>query len=356
MPTRRYAYGIIRTDDEVLFDLNGVDGQHEVYTVGEGGLAVVTSAIDDDGFQALDRAEALRYLAAHQRVLEQVQHDFPVLPIKFGTVLADEAQLRALLRRGAARFDEALATCAGSQQYEVVVLWNVAQVFQAIAADPQIVALKARLAGLPPDEVMQGKLLLGRLVHEALQAQRAAVAGAVLAGLADLAADTLENPVMDDSMVCNTALLIAHARSRELDERLEQLDARFGGGLQIRCVGPLPPYSFTTLEVQRPGAEAVAAAREHLGLPEATSFAALKGAYRRLAARAHPDHNPDQVGAAAEMEQLTAAYKLLVAVAQAQAPAEDAADWPCHFDHAAAEGTLMIAVRRQEVAPVRDEG
>ncbi len=340
----------------MLFEVPGVDGQHEVYTVGEGDLAVVTSPIAHDNFKGLDRSDAVRYLAAHQRVLEMVQQDYPVLPVKFGTVLADEAQLRALLRRGADLIGGTLEACAGKDQYEIVVLWDVAQIFQLIAADEQIVAVKRQLSALPAEEAMAGKVLLGQLVHGALQARRRAVAAVVTEALRDLALDMVENPVMDDSMVSNTALLIPQSATAALDERLSALDERFGGELQIRCVGPLPPYSFTTLEVARPQADAVATALEGLGLPEATSFAALKGAYRRLAAKAHPDHNPDQAGAGAEMEALTGAYKLLVAIAQAQAPEQTAGDWPCRFDRESVEGTLMIALRRQEVAPGRDEG
>lgn len=327
-----------------------IDGGGDVYTVAEGDLAVVTSGVTPGCLQGLSRAEAVRYLGAHQRVLETVQRDFPILPVKFGTTLPDEPRLRALLRQGGDLFRATLAEYAGKEQHEVVVLWDVAQVFQAISADEQILALKQQIAALPPEESKQGRVLLGQVVHQALQERRAVIAQKVLAALDSLATDCIANPLMDDSMVCNVALLINSAQSVELDDRLNALDAHFGGKLQIRCVGPLPPYSFATLEVQRPEAKDVAAARIRLGLAETSSFAEVKGAYRRLAARVHPDHNPGDVAAVAEMEALTESYKLLTAVAQAQAPKDLAGDWTCRFDREAVEDTLLLALRRQEVA------
>lgn len=353
MPKRRYVYGIIRTDEPVLFEVSGIDAG-EVYTVGAGRLAVVTSPVERDGFVGLERADAVRHLTAHQRVLEAIQQDYPVLPVKFGTVLADEERLLTLLQCGADLFAATLDAYAGREQFEVVVLWDVAQVFQSIAADEQILALKAQVAALPPEESAQGRAILGRLVHQILQVRRAAVTAEVLAILSDLAEEHLENPVMDDAMVCNLALLIPQDRSFAFDDRLSLLDARFKGALQIRCVGPLPPYTFATLEVQQANPDAVAAALAALRLSEGASYAAVKSAYRRLAALAHPDHNSG-VGAVAEMETLSAAYRLLTAVAQAQAPNHAEGDWPCHFDRASVENTLMFTLRRPEIAPRRDE-
>ncbi|NTU78735.1 MAG: DnaJ domain-containing protein [Chloroflexales bacterium] len=350
MPIWRYVYGIISTDEQAIFEVGSIDGHGDVYTIDEGGLAVVTSDVDNASFQGLGRTEAIRFLSAHQRVLETVRRDYTVLPVKFGTTLPDEARLRVLLRHGADLFRDALKSFAGKEQYEVVVLWDVAQVFQLIAADERIVAVKQHVANLPPEQLEGGRVLLGQLVHGALQERRKAIATEVLAALHDLAEDTIENPLMDDSMVSNMALLIDEARAADLDEKLSALDERFAGKLQIRCVGPLPPYSFATLEVQPPPAEAVEDARLRLGLDETTSALAIKSAYRRLAARAHPDHNPDNAGAGAAMEALTAAYKLLAAVAQAQAQAEAGDDCLCHLDREAVESTLLLNLKRQEIA------
>jgi hypothetical protein len=346
--TWQYVYGIVRSDDPLLFEVGGVDGADEVYTVGEGGLMAVVSDIARPSLAGQDRAEVIQHLTAHQRVLETVQQDLPVLPARFGTILPDRERVLSLLRRGGAVIGPALDAYAGKQQFEVVALWDLQQVFQQIGADEQIVALKAQIAARGPESGADDRVLVGRLVHAALQQRRALLSQEIAAQLRGPADDVIVNPLMSDAMVANIALLVDDGRRHELDARLDELDAQYGGRLQIRCVGPLPAYSFATLEAQAPSPEAVDAARRELGLPEATSLAGLKSAFRALAAKHHPDHNPGDEGAAARMDALTGAYRLLAGVAQAQAPAASAGDWPCDFGRAAVEATVLVSVARQE--------
>jgi len=321
-----------------------------VHTVVAGGLGVVTSRVDPNSLHGLDRAAAVRYLSAHQRVLEAVMRDYPVLPVKFGTTLPDEGALLALLRQGDQLLRTTLAAYTGKQQREVVVLWELKQVFQEIATQEPIATLRAQIAGLSPDDTVNERIALGQLVHAALQQRRGEIAAQAIAQLRDMADDLIVNPSMDDSMVVNLALLLDDAREGDLDARLDALDALFGGQLQIRCVGPLPPYSFATLEAHVLPFAAIDAARQQLGLTEEASAAEIKRAYRQLAAQAHPDLNPSAEHAVAQMEALTGAYQLLSALAKAQAPADAIDYWPCHLDRAAVERTLLLAVVRQEGA------
>ncbi|MBI4759358.1 MAG: DnaJ domain-containing protein, partial [Chloroflexi bacterium] len=119
--------------------------------------------------------------------------------------------------------------------------------------------------------------------------------------------------------VTNVALLVDKAGRGALDQRLKSLDEEFEGRLHFRCVGPLPPYSFATVEVQVPSFETVDEARRLLGLGEAATPGEIKRAYHRLASRLHPDHNPNSPEAEARMAELTQAYRLLTAYADSQA-------------------------------------
>ncbi|MBX0328863.1 GvpL/GvpF family gas vesicle protein [Oscillochloris sp. ZM17-4] len=350
--TRHYVYGIIPTDDRAIFDVEGIDPANEVHTVVAGDLAVVTSGVSPERLQSLDRAAAVRALSAHQRVLETVMRDYPVLPVKFGTMLPDEDVLRALLGQGEGLMRETLAAYVGKEQREVVVLWDMGQVIQEIAAEGPISALRDQIAAQPAEETVDARVALGQMVHAAIQRRRAQIGDQVIAQLRDLADDVIINPTMDDSMVVNVALLLDQSRQDDLDQRLDELDALFGGKLQIRCVGPLPPYSFATLTVQALPFDAVDAARRQLGLAEEASAAAIKRAYRQLASQAHPDLNPSAEHAVADMEALTIAYDLLGALAKAQSPADDdgSHDWPCRLDRTTVERTLLLSVVRQEGA------
>ncbi len=378
-----YVYAIIPTGDDVIFDVAGVDDeQDEVYTVPHRDLAAVVSASPLADYRGLKRNEAVRYLVPHQRVVEAVMQDFPVLPVKFGTVLPDEAVVHRLLAQGDTLLRTTLEKFSGLVQMEVVVLWELQQVFQEIGQEEHIAQLKAQVAGRPSEETMIERVAIGQMVQASLERRRASLRDYLVHWLREVALDLVVNPLMDDSMVINVALLVDEAGQEALDRKLELLDEEFEGQLHFRCVGPLPPYNFATLEVKVPSFEAIDEARRRLGLGETAILGEIRRAYHRLAGQMHPDHNRDDQEAEARMTELTQAYELLTAYAEnvqrsgggkeqgSRSPEQSkgtgaeecqseienrkpvlsgAEGSKIQFDRKAVKGTLLITIRRQEI-------
>jgi hypothetical protein len=340
--THRYIYAVIPSGQRGIFGVGGVGDNHdEVYSIPNRNVAAVVSASPLADYRGLKREQAVRYLVAHQRVVETVMQDLPVLPVKFGTVLPDEAWVHRLLMQGGTLFRTTLEQIAGRVQMEVVVLWNLQKVFQEIGQEAHIAQLKEEIAGRPAEETLVERVAVGQMVQAALEQRRAAVRACVVCPLRELAQDLVINPSMDDSMVANVALLLDQAGREALDRQLELLDQQFEGQLLFRRVGPLPPYSFATVEVQAPSFEAVDAARRLLGLGEMAAAGEIKQAYHRLAGQLHPDRNREDPEAEARMTELTQAYQLLASYADGQTV--------CRFDRPTVEQKLLIAVRRQEI-------
>lgn len=286
-----------------------------MYTINHGALAAFVSPAERSTFLQLDRITALEHLHAHQQVIENVQRDFAVLPVKFGTVLAGESQVERLLEQHAGRFGTALERLGARQQVEVVVLWDPMLVFQQLAATPEIAMLKAH-AAQPHEDTIAARAGLGQVVKAAFDRRRLALSEQLLAPLRALTPRVISNSLMDDRMVLNVALLLDAAERDALDHCLDALDERFSGEdggvpLHFRCVGPLPPYSFASVEIQLPDASQIDAARQLLDLPLATTAAAIRQSYRALAGRLHPDHNPHDPDAAIRMAALAEAAQLL---------------------------------------------
>jgi len=362
-----YVYAIIPTGSQVIFDeVAGVDDEHdEVYTVPHRNLAAVVSASPLADYRGLKRDEAVRYLVAHQRVVESVMQDFPVLPVKFGTVLPDETWVHRLLTQGGTLLHTTLERFSGLVQMEVVVLWNLQEVFQEIGQEEPIAQLKAQVADRPPEETRAERIAVGQMVQTSLERRRAALRDHLLPSLQEVALDLVINPPMGDSMVANVALLVNEAGRAALDRQLELLDEEFKGQLTFRRVGPLPPYSFATVEVEVPSFEAVDEARRRLSLGEAATPGEIRRAYHQLASQMHPDHNPDDPGAEARMTELAHAYELLTAYAEnvqgSRSPERSEGTGAeerqseignrkseISFSREVVEQTLLIAVRRQE--------
>jgi hypothetical protein len=234
---------------------------------------------------------------------------------------------------------------------EVVVLWDLQQIFQEIGQEEHITQLKAQVESRSPEETIIERVAIGQMVQASLERRRASLREYLIHWLKQVSLDLVVNPPMGDVMVANVALLVDEVRQEALDRQLELLDEEFEGQLTFRCVGPLPPYSFTTVQVEVPSFEAVDEARRRLGLGETAISSEIRRAYHRLAAQLHPDHNPDDPQAEARMTELTQAYELLTAYAenvQRSGGAEERQS-EIRFSREAVEQTLLIAVRRQEV-------
>lgn len=345
-----HLYAIIPTGEKVTFDVASMDGQYgEVYSVPYGNIAAVVGASPLADYRDLKREQAIHYLVNHQSVVEEVMRSFPVLPVKFGTTLPDIPDVRLLLAQGENLFRSALENFAGLIQMEVVVLWNLSGILQEIGREEAIVQLKTEVLARGTEVTATERMAIGQMVQASLERRRAVLHDRILSSLSELAMDTTVNPLMDDNMVANVALLLDEARSKALEQRLEALDGEFGGRLHFRCVGPLPPYSFASVEVEMLSFEAIDEARKQLGLGEAATLDEIKVAYRRLASELHPDHNPDNPDAGNQMTALKNAFNLLAMYAGSLG--ENAGQTTCRFDRQTVEKTLLIAIRRQETAP-----
>jgi DnaJ-domain-containing protein 1 len=286
-------------------------------------------------------------LLAHQQVVEAVMRVAPVLPVKFGTQAPDETSVRHALEQGRSSYQEAFARLADCMQMEVVVLWDLDAVFRDIAAEGAIVQLKSEIAASPEQQREAACVTLGGLVKAALDRRRRELATHLADALRGVAIDAVDNAVMNDRMVLNLALLLRRNDGERLDRRLSELDAEHVGRLTFRCVGPLPPYSFATVEIRFPTFDEVERSRRALELGEKATAAELRSAYRRLVKTVHPDAAGVGRNVGARMSVLTDAYRVLNAYAGGRAGG-DAEAPPLRFDRRAVAQRVLISVRRQE--------
>jgi hypothetical protein len=188
---------------------------------------------------------------------------------------------------------------------------------------------------------MADRIAVGRMVQESLERRRSELRDALLPDLQESALDTVVLPPMDDSMVANIALLVDEPGRVTLERQLETLDARYDGRLGFKCVGPLPPYSFATVEVEPISRDALETARETLHLPDEVTLTKVRQAFRDMAGG-----SPDR-GADPGLADVAQAYKLLTAYIRAAIP-EASEDAPCSLGSCDPDGALLIFIRRQD--------
>jgi hypothetical protein len=125
------------------------------------------------------------------------------------------------------------------------------------------------------------------------------------------------------------------------EERLDELSGSFGGKVHFKCIGPLPPYNFYVLEIEKLQYDEIERAKEKLALSALATKGDIKKAYKKCASMYHPDKHPDKKNDEAETEYvaITNAYRLLSAYCQ---------DGACSFKKEDfAENSIIVTVKEQ---------
>lgn len=317
-----YLYGVVKTGQPLSLTVDGVAGNVRLLT--EAGLGAIVGAAPDCPLRDMNREQTLRLLVKHQETLEAAMAQTTVLPVKFGAAAPDEAAVRRMLARGAELLRSRLDEFAGRQQHEIVVSWELQSVFAEIAMEDDIAQAKQAIQAAGNDGAGKtAQLEFGRKVKAALDRRRTATSEQIREGLKAVALDIAANAIMDDRMVANFAVLMDKNDGDALERALDRLDAEFEGRLKFRCVGPLPPASFATVEVAFPSRQAIEQARRTLNIEGAADKQEIVSAFRRLARENHPDTAPTQEQGIERMGQLSGAYQLLLAHAKTQGADDD---------------------------------
>jgi Gas vesicle synthesis protein GvpL/GvpF len=185
-----------------------------------GGLAAVYS--DEPPVDLAPTEDALWH---HEHVVERLMADRAVLPLRFASRLAGEAELRELLAERGDEFAAALATVRGCVEMGVRAS---AEPDPAPAADPPAPPGSGRAYVADKLERRRAAAGLGEAVHREL----APLARASTFGLA-----TEPRPAFAGAYLVDRAAVAGFRRRCERTRAARP-------GLDLACSGPWPPYSF----------------------------------------------------------------------------------------------------------------
>lgn len=209
---RLVAYAIADADPDAIEGI-GLDGQ-PLTEIEHGGLALVVSR--HGPWRPEPTGEMLwRY----EEIIERLMRRRPILPARFGSVLADEAEAQAALRDRYEELRQRLELVRGAVELGVRGSW---------------VDEPTRPPARSGTEYMLGQLDVRR------RAQRFAEQ---VDPLRPLARSSKVKVLPRPSVPLLAAYLVDRDRTQEFMELAAELDAAFEEG-QLACTGPWPPYSF----------------------------------------------------------------------------------------------------------------
>jgi hypothetical protein len=180
-------------------------------------LAALISEVDMSG--PLGSADDLR---THREILDATAAEVPILPLRFGTVLASEdAVAEELLAAHHDEFSAALERLEGRAEFQV----------------------KGRYVGEAINEAVTARQ------DEDTRALRQAMEGLCVACVARVPGDELG--------AVDVAFLVALDQEREVERVIEDLTRRWQGRIDVQLLGPMAAYDFagTAPPWSGPGAE-----------------------------------------------------------------------------------------------------
>jgi hypothetical protein len=238
IPEAVYVYGVAGAAASIP-PVDGVESA-PVRTLGHADLTALVSPIGKTQLRAAD-------VRAHWRVLEHAFEQGTVLPVRFGTVMESEDAVRSrLLEANEERLAELLEAMDGLIQLNVKGRYDEdALLRQILREEPALARLRERATR---SRAMADQLALGQKVERAIAQRRARDGADVRRALEGLAAAARDEQVRHPDAF-NIAFLVARDNTDAFSEKVSDVRDVLGDRIEIRYVGPVPPFSFAETEL-----------------------------------------------------------------------------------------------------------
>jgi len=213
-----YVYALAETSEAALPARRGHRGAPLRHLSRDGVTAVFSR------HRRIELPPEERYLWRHETITEALMADRAVLPVRFGTTVADEAALVTMLTTRAEEFRELLALVRGRVEIGVRALWTPEEP-QTADAEP---AGSGRAYLLGAVSVRHAGAHLAETLH---------------AALAEQAVGARRRVLVTPRLLLSGAYLVERDG---VDRFLAAADevGRAHGDVELVCTGPWPPHSF----------------------------------------------------------------------------------------------------------------
>lgn len=236
-----HVFGVTSAPTAIPEGLAGLgDPARPVRLVEHEGIAAVVCDLDGPPRTRED-------LNRHQQVQSALVAEATLVPLRFGTLFDDEAELvGGLLGPHHDELRSVIADVQDRVQLTVKAIYHEDVLLrEVVKAHPELKRRSDRLraAGAGQDAWVD----LGEQVAQAVQARREADEEQIIARLEPVAERIIVDPPGHEREVARLQLLVKRDRREPLDRAVEKLAGEQEGRYVVRYVGPLAPYSFCDL-------------------------------------------------------------------------------------------------------------
>lgn len=240
LETGYYVYGVVPARGGGRPALSGIDDA-EVQYIEHDDVAAAVAVI------ALERPPGRRAeLMAHSAVIEALSEHGPVVPVQFGSVMADEESVVVdLLTLDHDFYADLLERLRGLHQFRLQGTYVQDQVLSEVVQQrPDIADLRRRTRDLPEGTMHPALIRLGELVSEALEISRNEDTDMILQVVDPLVVAVRSRRSGGVDALLDVALLVEDARAAELEAALETLAEAVHERVHLSLSGPMAPFDF----------------------------------------------------------------------------------------------------------------
>lgn len=323
-PGGKYIYGIINSNKELSlrpFPVGNIREAKQGNQISNGVHAIsyqdISAVVSDSktvDYTNMPKEVLVRWLVNHQEVIERIMSQgYAIIPVRLGTFAVDENEVKDILHRGYSLIKDIEEKISDKIEIDVAVTWSdFSLALKEVSEEKEIKEFKEKLLANPKEVTIDEQMKVGVMVKKVLDKKREKYAQEIQNALKTISQDFKAHELMDDKMIINTAFLINRDEQKDFDRKIEKLNTEFAEKLNFRCIGPLPVYSFYTLEIKKIPFEEIDWARKRLGLSDFASKEEIKKAYKAKAFSSHPDRNLDASDIEREFDDVTKAYEVLI--------------------------------------------
>ena len=238
-----------------------------VYTIPLQNISAIVSDMDSTQFDYSDR-ETLGYLLVHyQKTIEDLMAKgfTMIIPMRPGTIVSSKEEVFKILANGHDLIIDTLKKIVNQTEIDIVVSWaDFPDTLREIAGHSDIIAMKDDILKKTDTLSQVDQVKVGMLIQEKLKEKNKKVELDILDSLSQISLDIKTHEVMNDQMITNSAFLINRNKKEKFKQVIDQLDEEYKGLFNFKLVGPLPCYSFYTIEVKELNPEHVVQAKMNL--------------------------------------------------------------------------------------------
>jgi len=196
-----------------------------------------------DSYRWLGSPDDLR---THREILDATAAEVPVLPLRFGTILASEdAVAEDLLAAHHDEFTAALDQLEGRAEFQVKGRYvRDAVLGEVLSQDKQAVGLQDAIQGKDPDAARNARIELGQLLNQTVKARREEDTRALRQAMDRLCVASVAREPTQELDAVHVAFLVAVDQEPEVERVIEDLAHEWEGRIDVQLLGPMAAYDF----------------------------------------------------------------------------------------------------------------